>query len=117
MARGFKGFDTPTSPIQEVITTSCQLVSISQLIGLAGLPRRSLLYLFAFSVLLPYVHTRFRNHALSKSWPDLPAADPRRKMWSVLSISETTHSLLATLSFVVFLWKGRYRLRLQAVWR
>jgi len=71
--------------------------------------RRPLALFFAFSVLLPYFHSRLRNHAMSKSWPDLPASNLRRKLWSTMSACEATHNLLSTLSFIVFLWKGSFR--------
>jgi len=74
-----------------------------------SLSRRPLALLFGFSVFLPYAYSRLRNHAMSKSWPDLPAADRRRKLWAALSFCETSHGLLSTVSFVVFLWKGSFR--------
>ena len=60
------------------------------------------------SVLLPYVHTRIRAHALSRAWPDAPSSDKRRKAWEFLVRLESTHSLLALLNFIAFLCDGRY---------
>ncbi|KAJ7068411.1 Pex12 amino terminal region-domain-containing protein [Mycena amicta] len=75
----------------------------------SGLPRRTLLVHAFFTVLVPYFHTRFRSHALSRAWPDAPSSDRRRKMWDALVSVESTHALAALLSFIAFLWDGRFR--------
>ena len=74
----------------------------------SGLPYRVLLAHGSLTVLLPYVHTRIRAHALSQAWPDAPSSDKRRKAWELLTRLESTHSLLGLLNFVAFLWDGRY---------
>ncbi|KAH8106156.1 peroxisomal biogenesis factor 2 [Cristinia sonorae] len=74
-----------------------------------GLPIRTLLLHGSLTILLPYLHSRLRAHALSQAWPDAPSSDRRRKIWELLTRLETTHSLLALLNFVAFLWNGRYR--------
>ncbi|CAE6405314.1 unnamed protein product [Rhizoctonia solani] len=75
----------------------------------SGLPRRLLLSHAGLTVLLPYLHTRLRSHALSNAWPDAPSSDKRRKVWEALSQVESLHGALSLASFVVFLWNGRYR--------
>ncbi|KAF7355442.1 hypothetical protein MSAN_01461000 [Mycena sanguinolenta] len=75
----------------------------------SGLPRRILLAHGALTVLVPYLHTRLRAHALSRAWPDAPSSDRRRKAWDILVSIESTHSLAALLSFIAFLWDGRFR--------
>ncbi|KAJ7507959.1 peroxisomal biogenesis factor 2 [Mycena galericulata] len=75
----------------------------------SGLPRRRLLLHGTLTVILPYLHTRLRSHALSRAWPDAPSSDRRRKAWDILVSLESTHSLAALLSFVAFLWDGRFR--------
>lgn len=60
------------------------------------------------TILVPYLHNRLRSHALSHAWPDAPSVDRRRKAWDLLSKLESYHSAAALLSFVVFLWNGRY---------
>ncbi|KAJ6598917.1 peroxisomal biogenesis factor 2 [Mycena vulgaris] len=75
----------------------------------SGLPRRILLIHGTLTALVPYLHTRLRAHALSRAWPDAPSSDRRRKAWSLLTSLESTHSLVALLSFVAFLWDGRFR--------
>lgn len=74
----------------------------------SGLPYRVLLAHGSLTVLLPYVRTRIRAHALSQAWPDAPSSDKRRKAWELLTRLESTHSLLGLLNFVAFLWDGRY---------
>ncbi|KAH7911577.1 Pex12 amino terminal region-domain-containing protein [Hygrophoropsis aurantiaca] len=73
------------------------------------LPRRLLLAHAALTILVPYIHTRLRAHALSNAWPDTPSSDRRRKAWSLLTRIEASHALLALAGFVAFLWDGRYR--------
>ncbi|KAI0092641.1 peroxisomal biogenesis factor 2, partial [Irpex rosettiformis] len=73
------------------------------------LPRKLLLANGVITLLIPYVHTRVRALALSQAWPDAPSSDRRRKAWELLTRLESTHSLLALLNFVAFLWNGRYR--------
>ncbi|KII94874.1 hypothetical protein PLICRDRAFT_128176 [Plicaturopsis crispa FD-325 SS-3] len=75
----------------------------------SGLPRRTLLIHGALTVVLPYLHTRIRAHALSRAWPDAPSSDRRRRIWDTLTALESSHSLLTLLSFIAFLWNGRYR--------
>ncbi|KAJ7765015.1 peroxisomal biogenesis factor 2 [Mycena maculata] len=75
----------------------------------SGLPRRILFVHGTLTVLVPYIHTRLRSHALSRAWPDAPFSDSRRKAWDVLVSLESTHSLAGLLSFIAFLWDGRFR--------
>ncbi|KAJ7094629.1 Pex12 amino terminal region-domain-containing protein, partial [Mycena belliarum] len=75
----------------------------------SGLPRRILLLHVTLTVLVPYFHSRLRTYALSRAWPDAPSSDRRRRAWDLLSSFESTHSLAALLSFVAFLWNGRFR--------
>ncbi|KAJ7180250.1 Pex12 amino terminal region-domain-containing protein [Mycena crocata] len=75
----------------------------------SGIPRRILLIHGTLTVLIPYLHTRVRSHALSRAWPDAPSSDRRRKAWGWLVSLESTHSLAALLSFIAFLWDGRFR--------
>ncbi|KAI5123422.1 hypothetical protein M0805_006127 [Coniferiporia weirii] len=75
----------------------------------SGLPKKTLTTHAFLTVLLPYIHSRLRSHALSNSWPDTPSSDRRRKAWNYLNRLESLHSTSALLSFVVFLWNGRYR--------
>ncbi|KAI0251291.1 Pex12 amino terminal region-domain-containing protein [Lactifluus subvellereus] len=73
------------------------------------LPRKALLVHGALTIVLPYIHSRLRGHALSKAWPDAPSSDRRRKAWVLMTTLETTHAAVALVSFVAFLWDGRYR--------
>lgn len=73
----------------------------------SGLPRRILLVHGTLTLVIPYLHTRLRAHALSRAWPDAPSSDRRRKAWDVLTSLESTHTLLGLLSFVAFLWDGQ----------
>ncbi|KAJ7228520.1 Pex12 amino terminal region-domain-containing protein [Mycena pura] len=75
----------------------------------SGLPQQTLLVHACLTVLVPYIHTRLRSHALSRAWPDAPSSDRRRKIWALLVSLESTHSLAALLSFIAFLWDGRFR--------
>jgi len=71
------------------------------------LPRKILLIHGALTMVLPYMHTRLRRHALSKAWPDAPSSDRRRKAWELMTKLETTHAAITLASFMVFLWEGR----------
>ncbi|OCB87555.1 hypothetical protein A7U60_g5461 [Sanghuangporus baumii] len=75
----------------------------------SGLPKSALVMHASLTMLVPYFHARIRSHALSNAWPDTPSSDKRRKAWNILSNLESAHSAGALLSFVVFLWNGRYR--------
>ena len=74
----------------------------------SGIPRRTLIIHGALTIVLPYLNTRLRSHALSHAWPDAPSADSRRKVWGVLTALESSYGLLGLVSFIVFLWDGRY---------
>ncbi|KAJ7178999.1 Pex12 amino terminal region-domain-containing protein [Mycena filopes] len=89
--------------LRYVVPTSSHPLSPS------GIPRRLLLVHGTLTVLVPYLHTRLRAHALSRAWPDAPSSDRRRKAWDLLVSLESTHSLAALLSFIAFLWDGRFR--------
>ena len=71
------------------------------------LPRKILLIHGALTIIVPYVHTRLRGHALSKAWPDAPSSDRRRKAWELMTKLETAHAAVALVSFVTFLWDGK----------
>ena len=73
----------------------------------AGLPRNRLLLHGFLTVLVPYIHTRLRNNAMSNAWPEAPSSDRRRKLWDWMTSIESTHTALSLVSFVVFLWNGR----------
>jgi len=73
------------------------------------LPRKILLIHGVLTMVLPYIHTRLRRHALSKAWPDAPSSDRRRKAWELMTKLETTHAAITLASFIVFLWDGQYR--------
>ncbi|PBL02362.1 hypothetical protein ARMGADRAFT_1005756 [Armillaria gallica] len=75
----------------------------------SGLPRRILILHGALTILVPYAHSRFRAHALSRAWPDAPTSDLRRKTWDLLTSFESSYTLLSLVSFVAFLWDGRFR--------
>ncbi|KIL00589.1 hypothetical protein PAXRUDRAFT_129446 [Paxillus rubicundulus Ve08.2h10] len=75
----------------------------------AGLPRRTLFIHGTITILVPYLYSRLRAHALSHAWPDTPSNDKRRIAWRTLTRLEATHSILSSLNFTVFLWNGRYR--------
>ncbi|KIJ37353.1 hypothetical protein M422DRAFT_178024 [Sphaerobolus stellatus SS14] len=75
----------------------------------SGLPRKTLLLNAAITIAIPYLHARLRLYALSRSWPDAPSSDYRRKAWTWLTGTETVHNSLGLISFVAFLWDGRYR--------
>ncbi|EPQ59405.1 hypothetical protein GLOTRDRAFT_70822 [Gloeophyllum trabeum ATCC 11539] len=75
----------------------------------SGLPHRTLLMHGTLTVLVPYLHTRLRSHALSRAWPDAPVRDRRRRIWDYLTRMESLHSLLGLLNFILFLKDGRYR--------
>ena len=73
----------------------------------SGLPRDRLLLHGFLTVLIPYLHTRLRNNAMSNAWPEAPSSDRRRKLWGWMTTIESTHTALSLISFVVFLWNGR----------
>ena len=73
----------------------------------SGLPRNRLLLHGFLTVLIPYIHTRLRNNAMSNAWPEAPSSDRRRKLWDWMSSIESTHAALSLVSFVFFLWNGR----------
>ncbi|KIM46051.1 hypothetical protein M413DRAFT_301650 [Hebeloma cylindrosporum] len=75
----------------------------------SGLPRNTLVLHGALTVVVPYLHNRFRSHALSNAWPDAPSSDRRRKIWDSLNFTESVYALLGLANFVAFLWSGRYR--------
>ena len=74
----------------------------------SGLPRNRLLLHGFLTVLIPYIHTRLRNNAMSNAWPEAPSSDRRRKLWDWMTSIESTHMALSLVSFVMFLWNGRY---------
>ena len=45
---------------------------------------------------------------MSNAWPEAPSSDRRRKLWDWMSTFESTHAALSLVSFIVFLWNGRY---------
>ncbi|KAH9947238.1 peroxisomal biogenesis factor 2 [Amylocystis lapponica] len=75
----------------------------------SGLPRRTLLLHGTLTLLVPYLRTRLRAHALSHAWPDAPSSDRRRRAWELLTRLESMHSLFGLWNFIAFLWDGRYR--------
>ncbi|KAF8623437.1 hypothetical protein AX15_006379 [Amanita polypyramis BW_CC] len=75
----------------------------------SGLPQRTLLLHGVLTVILPYIHSRIRMHALSRAWPDAPSSDSRRKAWMLVTTLESTHALLGLMNFIAFLWNGSYR--------
>lgn len=75
----------------------------------SGLPRNRLLIHGFLTVLIPYIHARLRNNAMSNAWPEAPSSDRRRKLWEWMTTIESTHAALSLISFVIFLWNGRYR--------
>jgi len=78
-------------------------------LGLAmGLPVKILCLHGAMTMALPYAQKRIRMHALSNSWPDAPSFDRRRRLWELLTKLESVHASLSLLSFLLFLWNGRY---------
>ena len=78
------------------------------LVSASGLPRITLLCHGFLTILVPYLHSRIRAHALSRAWPDAPSKDRRRIAWDVLISTESLHTLLGLLNFVAFLWSGRW---------
>ncbi|KZS97782.1 hypothetical protein SISNIDRAFT_436411 [Sistotremastrum niveocremeum HHB9708] len=75
----------------------------------AGLPRKLMVLHGFLTIVVPYLYTRCRDHALSHAWPDIPSYDLRRKLWNALSFSEASHNALSLVGFLAFLWDGRYR--------
>ncbi|KAI9512243.1 Pex12 amino terminal region-domain-containing protein [Russula earlei] len=95
--------------LQDLKYTVASKTADGRLAFLSRLPRKILLVHGALTIVLPYVHTRLRGHALSNAWPDAPSSDRRRKAWELLTKSESTHAAIALASFVAFLWDGQYR--------
>jgi len=81
----------------------------SSYIARCGLPVGRLLIHGSLTLLVPYLHTRIRAHALSHSWPEAPSSDRRRRAWELLTRLESMHGLLGLVNFVAFLLNGRYR--------
>ncbi|KAF9076798.1 Pex12 amino terminal region-domain-containing protein [Rhodocollybia butyracea] len=75
----------------------------------SGLPRKLLLLHGALTIIVPYIHNRFRAFSLSRAWPDAPSSDRRRRMWDILITLESSYALLGLANFVTFLWNGQYR--------
>ncbi|KAG8865189.1 peroxisome assembly protein (Peroxin-2) [Tulasnella sp. 330] len=75
----------------------------------SGLPRHPLIVHAVLTVVVPYLHGRIRTYGLSRSWPDAPSSDSRRRAWDILLRLETLHSTSALVGFVTFLWDGKYR--------
>ena len=73
----------------------------------SGLPRNTLLLHGALTLVVPYLHNRFRSYALSNAWPDAPSSDRRRKIWDALNFAESVYAVLGLGNFVAFLWSGR----------
>lgn len=73
----------------------------------SGLLRRSLIAHAVLTVAVPYLHGRLRTYGLSRSWPDVPSSDFRRRAWDVLLRLETLHATSALVGFVAFLWDGK----------
>ncbi|KAF5369922.1 hypothetical protein D9758_001016 [Tetrapyrgos nigripes] len=75
----------------------------------SGIPRKILLIHGTLTIILPYVHSRIRAYGLSRAWPDAPSSDRRRKAWEWLVSLESSYSAIALVSFITFLWNGRFR--------
>ncbi|KAG9040257.1 peroxisome assembly protein (Peroxin-2) [Tulasnella sp. JGI-2019a] len=75
----------------------------------SGLLQSSLAVHALLTVALPYLHGRIRTYGLSRSWPDAPSSDSRRRAWDLLLRLETLHSTSALVGFISFLWDGKYR--------
>ncbi|KAK0468178.1 peroxisomal biogenesis factor 2 [Desarmillaria tabescens] len=95
--------------LQDLRYTVAPSASRDRSLAPSGLPKRILIIHGALTVLVPYVHSRFRAHALSRAWPDAPTSDLRRKTWDLLTSFESSYTLLSLASFVAFLWDGRFR--------
>lgn len=107
----------PSSPSNASLARSysdltSSLSAISFQLPASGLPRLILLVHGTLSIILPYLHTRLRSHALSSAWPDAPAADRRRRMWDLLTSIESSYTFLSLANFIAFLWNGRSVFRL-----
>lgn len=74
----------------------------------SGLPAKILFVHGSLTMLVPYLHTRIRDYALSHAWPDAPSSDRRRKAWEFLGRLESIHGLLGLGNFILFLLNGRY---------
>ena len=97
-ARGSFDLCVPHHSLEPIHLTTCPA---------SGLPRNRLLLHGFLTVLVPYIHTRLRNNAMSNAWPEAPSSDRRRKLWDGMTTIESTHTALSLVSFVVFLWNGR----------
>ncbi|WVF71449.1 hypothetical protein IAT40_006253 [Kwoniella sp. CBS 6097] len=68
-----------------------------------------LLYLILHPPIFPtYFLTRIREYALSKQWPDLPNHDWRKKAWRLLGRVENSGRIWELISWVWFLFDGKY---------
>lgn len=72
-----------------------------------GLPGQTLLLNGVASILIPYLHSRLRLHALARAWPDAPSSDMRRRAWTWVTATETLHNTLSLFNFISFLCNGR----------
>ncbi|KAG9018658.1 peroxisome assembly protein (Peroxin-2) [Tulasnella sp. 427] len=75
----------------------------------SGLRRKTLLLHATLTILVPYLHSKLRAHALSYSWPDAPRSDFRRQSWDIVTRLETFHATFGLLGFLLFLSNGKYR--------
>ncbi|KDQ20505.1 hypothetical protein BOTBODRAFT_100564 [Botryobasidium botryosum FD-172 SS1] len=95
--------------LQDLRYRSSRVRRIGTAMAPSGIPRVTL-YMHAFlTVLIPYIHTKIRNLALTRAWPDAPSSDRRRKAWEFLTRLESAHSVLGLFGFISFLYNGRYR--------
>jgi peroxin-2 len=60
------------------------------------------------TILVPYLHSKVQAYALSRSWPDAPASNIRRRAWDVVLWLESVHSTMSLINFVAFLANGRF---------
>ncbi|PPQ99079.1 hypothetical protein CVT24_003639 [Panaeolus cyanescens] len=74
----------------------------------SGIPRKILIVHGTLTLVVPYLHSRLRAHALSQAWPDAPSSDIRRKVWDVMHSIESLYAALGLVNFVAFLWNGRH---------
>jgi peroxin-2 len=73
----------------------------------SGLSRQRVYIHAFFTIIAPYLHSRLRAYALSRSWPDAPTIRFRRKAWDCLIRAESLHNVSVAANFVVFLVQGR----------
>ena len=95
------------SPVRSQLLLGIPEDSHSSTAVASGLPRNRLFLHGFLTVLVPYIHTRLRNNAMSGAWPEAPSSDRRRKLWDWMTSAESTHATLSLVSFVIFLWNGR----------